>query len=66
MIYLIKFNSFLDSYVRAVFKTEYNNFTKNKFGEYICGKDIFGSNKFGNGLEKYILSNLNIKTNIFQ
>lgn len=66
MIYLIKFNSFLDSYVRDVFGIIHNNFTKNKFGEYICGKDIFGSNKFGSGLEKYILSSLDIKTNIFQ
>lgn len=58
MVYLVRFRDLLDSYVKSVFRTLDGGFAKNSVGEYVCGKDVFGSKTFGDGLEKYVLSNL--------
>lgn len=63
MIYLVRFRDLLDVYVRRVFESLDNGFAKNSTGEYICGKDVFGSKTFREGLEKYILSKTPVKTN---
>lgn len=63
MIYLIRFRDLLDVYVRQVFESLDGGFAKNSAGEYVCGKDVFGSKTFREGLEKYILSKTLTKTN---
>ena len=63
MIYLVRFRDLLDSYVRCVFEGLDGGFAKNSAGEYVCGKDVFGSKTFREGLEKYILSKTPAKTN---
>ena len=63
MIYLVRFCDLLDVYVRRVFEGLDGGFTKNSAGEYVCGKDVFGSKTFREGLEKYILSKTPAKTN---
>ena len=63
MIYLVRFCDLLDVYVRQVFKGLDGGFAKNSAGEYVCGKDVFGSKTFREGLEKYILSKTPAKTN---
>lgn len=63
MIYLVRFRDLLDVYVRRVFECFDGGFAKNSAGEYVCGKDVFGSKTFREGLEKYILSKMPVKTN---
>lgn len=63
MIYLVRFRDLLDVYVRQVFEGLDGGFAKNSVGEYVCGKDVFGSKIFREGLEKYILSKMPEKTN---
>ena len=63
MIYLVRFRDLLDVYVRQVFESLDGGFAKNSAGEYVCGKDVFGSKTFREGLEKYILSKISAKTN---
>ena len=63
MIYLVRFRDLLDVYVRQVFESLDGGFAKNSVGEYVCGKDVFGSKTFREGLEKYILSKISAKTN---
>ena len=63
MIYLVRFRDLLDVYVRRVFEGLDGGFAKNPAGEYVCGKDVFGSKIFREGLEKYILSKTPEKTN---
>ena len=63
MIYLVRFRDLLDVYVRQVFEGLDGGFAKNSAGEYVCGKDVFGSKIFREGLEKYILSKMPEKTN---
>jgi len=56
MIHLVRFDSILDAYTRKTFEGLDGGFFKNSVGEYVCGKDIFGSESFGEGLEKKALS----------
>ena len=63
MIYLVRFRDLLDVYVRRVFEGLDGGFAKNSAGEYVCGKDVFGSKTFREGLEKYLLSKTSAKTN---
>ena len=63
MIYLVRFRDLLDAYVRRVFECLDGGFAKNSVGEYVCGKDVFGSKAFREGLEKFILSKIPEKTN---
>lgn len=58
MMYLARFCDLLDAYVRLVFESLEGGFARNSAGDYICGKDVFGSKTFREGLEKYILSKL--------
>ena len=58
MIYLARFDIFLDIYTRKVFDGILSGFSKTESGEYLCGNDMLGSQKFGDGLEKFILSHV--------
>lgn len=56
MVCLARFRDLLDAYVRRVFGGLDGGFSRSPSGEYICGKDVFGSGSFREGLEQYVLS----------
>lgn len=58
MMRLVRFDFLLDAYVRRTFEELDGGFARNSAGEYVCGSDVFGSDKFGEGLEKFVLSEL--------
>lgn len=65
MMRLLRFDLALDAYVRRVFEGLDGGFSRSSAGEYICGSDVFGSDKFGEGLEKFVLSRLGGTPDVF-
>ena len=55
----------LDGYVRLVFENSGSEFARAPGNCYVCGKDVFGSKVFREGLEKYILAKLPRKMDQF-
>ena len=65
MVYLVRFDSLLDAYVRRVFSGLNGGFSRDSAGRYICGKDVFGSDSFKKGLEKYVIGRLGGNQDVF-
>ena len=65
MMRLVRFDFLLDAYVRRTFEELDGGFARNSAGEYVCGSGVFGSDKFGDGLEKFILSMLGGTPDVF-
>lgn len=59
MINLVRFDIMLDSCVRDVFSRADGSFSRDSAGGYVCGNDLFGSDSFGQRLERGILSKTN-------